>query len=68
MEVCLYFPIRLYSVVVSSDQGHLLVFLTTKTVYRSGWFDGAGDDSSVLFSFIGLPVDVGMVSCKSSTK
>jgi hypothetical protein len=48
-------------------------FLTTKTVYCSGYFDGVDDDSSVpfssmLFSFIGLPVGVGMVSCKSNTK
>jgi len=48
-------------------------FLTTKTVYCSGWFDGVGDESSfpfssVLFCFIDLPVDVGKVSCKSSTK
>jgi len=41
--------------------------------FCSGWFDEVGDDSvvpfsSMLFSFNVLPVDVGMVSCKPSTK
>lgn len=44
------------------------VFLTTKSVYCSGWFDGSSVPfSSVLFSFIDLPANVGMVSCKPST-
>jgi hypothetical protein len=48
-------------------------FLTTNTVYCSGWFDGAGDGgtvpfNSVLFSFMDVTVDGGMASCKSSTK
>jgi hypothetical protein len=66
----LYFFIAWWSIQLRDT---FYFFFTTKTVYCSGWFDGVGDDSSVpfssvLFSLIDLPVDVGMVSCESSTK